>query len=287
MAILKPHFKALRALLAVLVISVLASGCTTKIAYNFLDWGMYWKLKDYVKFNPDQRLQVKNEIAQLIDWHRSEELPQYATQLEKLSIGLESGITADQLEVIYDDLRQSWQRIVIKALPAAINTISSLNDQQISEFFEMLVEKEADDAKAIEDGTRAQTAKKREAYVTKKLVEVIGKLDAEQKALIAQWAQQMHPTKAFSLVQAIKWRTKMQLALAQRQDKAQLAKDLTALFANPNQLRSARYRDVMEKNKQLVMQLMFDLNQTFTSQQRRKLIKKLNGYIKDFRELSV
>ena len=58
MGILKLNYKALRALLAVLVISVFASGCTIKLAYNFLDWGLYWELKDYVKFNRDQRLQV-------------------------------------------------------------------------------------------------------------------------------------------------------------------------------------------------------------------------------------
>lgn len=45
MEILKLNYKALRAVLAVLVISVSASGCTTKLAYNFLDWGLYWELK--------------------------------------------------------------------------------------------------------------------------------------------------------------------------------------------------------------------------------------------------
>jgi len=88
------------------------------------------------------------------------------------------------------------------------------------------------------------------------------------------------------LVQAIKWRTRMQAAAAQRHDKQQLEKNLMVLFANPNQLRSPIYRRIIEKNKHLVMQLLFDLNQTLTNQQRSKLIKKLNGFIEDFRELS-
>ena len=286
MGILKLNYKALRALLAVLVISVFASGCTIKLAYNFLDWGLYWELKDYVKFNRDQRLQVKNEISQLIDWHRSDELPQYADELEKLSIGLESGMTVEQLEKSYDNLRDSWQRIIIKTLPAAVDIISNLNDQQINDFFDMLIEKEGDDAKDIESGTSARTLEEREAYVSEKVSDVIGELNEAQKALIAQWAQRMEPTKEFSLVQAIKWRTRMQVALAQRHDEQQLEKNLMVLFANPNQLRSANYRRVIEKNKHLVMQLLFDLNQTLTSQQRSKLVKKLNGFIADFRDLS-
>ena len=286
MGILKLNYKALRTLLAALVISVSASGCTIKFAYNFLDWGLYWELKDYVKFNQDQRLLVKDEISQLINWHRSAELPRYADQLEKLSIGLESGMTAEQLEEAYNNLRDSWRRIVIKALPAAINIISNLNDQQINDFFEMLIEKEGDDAKDIESGTSVRTLKEREAYFSDKIFDVIGQLNEDQKALITQWAGSMEPTKALSLVQAIQWRTRMQVAIAERNNKQQLEKNLMVLLANPDQLRSAAYQRVIEKNKHLVMQLLFDLNQTLTNQQRTKLIKKLDGFIEDFRDLS-
>ena len=286
MRLLKLNYRALRALLAVLVISVSTSGCTTKLAYDFLDWGLYWELKDYVKFTRDQRLLVKDEISQLIDWHRSEELPQYADQLEKLSKELKSGITVGQLEEFSNNLRDSWQRIVIKTLPAAVDIISNLNDEQVNDFFEMLIEKEGDDAKKIEKGTHVRTVKKREAYVSKKIVDVIGKLNKDQKSLIAQWALSMKPTQELSLAQAIQWRTRMQTVLAERHNEQQLENNLMVLFANPEQLRSASYRRVIEKNKRLIMQLLFDLNQTLTNQQRSKLVKKLQSYINDFRDLS-
>jgi hypothetical protein len=286
MGILKLNYKALRVLLAVLVISMSASGCTVKLAYNFLDWGLYWELKDYVKFNQDQRLLVKDEISQLIEWHRNAELPKYADQLEKLSIGLQSGMTVEQLEATYDNLRDSWRRIVIKTLPAAVVIISNLNDQQINDFFEMLIEKEGDDAKDIERGANAQTVKEREAYVSEKLVDAIGQLNEEQKALIAQWARSIESTKELSLAQAIQWRTRMQVVIAERNDAQQLEKNLMVLLANPDQLRPASYRSVIEKNKRRVMQLLFDLNETLTNQQRSKLVKKLEGFIEDFRDLS-
>ena len=286
MRLLKLNYRALRALLAVLVISVSTSGCTTKLAYDFLDWGLYWELRDYVKFTRDQRLLVKDEISQLIDWHRSEELPQYADQLEKLSKELKSGTTVGQLEESYNNLRDSWQRIVIKTLPAAVDIISNLTDEQVNDFLKMLIEKEGDDAKKIEKGTHVRTVKKREAYVSKKIVDVIGKLNEDQKSLIAQWALSMKPTQELSLAQAIQWRTRMQTVLAERHNEQQMEDNLMVLFANPEQLRSASYRRVIEKNKRLIMQLLFDLNRTLTNQQRSKLIKKLQSYINDFRDLS-
>ena len=286
MRLLKLNYRALRALLAVLVISVSTSGCTTKLAYDFLDWGLYWELRDYVKFNRDQRFRVKDEISQLIDWHRSEELPQYADQLEKLSKELKSGITVGQLEEFSNNLRDSWQRIVIKTLPAAVDIISNLTDEQVNDFLKMLIEKEGDDAKKIEKGTHVRTVKKREAYVSKKIVDVIGKLNEDQKSLIAQWALSMKPTQELSLAQAIQWRTRMQTVLAERHNEQQMEDNLMVLFANPEQLRSASYRRVIEKNKRLIMQLLFDLNRILTNKQRSKLIKKLQSYINDFRDLS-
>jgi phage terminase small subunit len=286
MGILKLNYKALRVLLAVLVISISASGCTVKLAYNFLDWGLYWELKDYVKFNQDQRLLVKDEISQLIEWHRNAELPKYADQLEKLSIGLQSGMTVEQLEATYDNLRDSWRRIVIKTLPAAVVIISNLNDQQINDFFEMLIEKEGDDAKDIESGANAQTVKEREAYVSEKLVDAIGQLNEEQKALIAQWARSIESTKELSLAQAIQWRTRMQVVISERNDAQQLEKNLMVLLATPYQLRPASYGFFFKKKTRRVMQLLFDLNETLTNQQRSKLVKKLEGFIEDFRDLS-
>jgi hypothetical protein len=78
----------------------------------------------------------------------------------------------------------------------------------------------------------------------------------------------------------------MQSAMADRQNKKKLKKHLIVLFANPDQLRSANYRQIIDKNRRLVLQLIFDLNQTLTTQQRSKLVKKLKDFVKDFRDLS-
>ena len=42
---LKQYYKTVRALVVVLAISLFVCGCTIKLAYNFLDWGLYWELE--------------------------------------------------------------------------------------------------------------------------------------------------------------------------------------------------------------------------------------------------
>jgi hypothetical protein len=286
MGSLKQYHKTVRALVAVLAISLFVSGCTIKLAYNFLDWGLYWELEDYVKFNRDQRSLVKDEITQLVDWHRSDELPKYADQLEKLADGLQNGLTIKQLDQTYNALSDGWQRIVIETLPAAADILSDLTDQQISDFFEILIEEEEDDVNDIKRDTQEQLAIEREEYVSEKITDLVGKLNDEQKTLIAQWAPRIEPTAQLSLDHAIQWRTKMQSAMAERQNKQQLEETLLVLFANPDQLWSEQYRRVIEKNQHLVMTLLFDINQTLTDKQRRKLIRKLNSFVEDLRDLS-
>jgi|TARA_B110000902_G_scaffold267056_1_gene357889 hypothetical protein len=283
---LKQHYKTFRTLLAVLAISIFASGCTIKLAYNFLDWGLYWQMEDYVKFNRDQSSLVKDELSKLVDWHRSDELPKYADQLEKLSNGLENGLTVEQLDDTYNSLSIGWQRIVIKTLPAATDIMSKLTDQQVNDFFEILIEEEQDDARDIERDTEEKLSEERAEYLSKKISDLIGKLNDEQKTLIVQWAPRIQPTAQLSLDHTIQWRIKMQSTMVERQNKQQLEETLLVLFANPDQLWSDEYRRAIEKNQHLVMQLIFDINQTLTDKQRRKLVRKLNSFIEDLRDLS-
>jgi hypothetical protein len=271
---------------AVLIISLFASGCTIKLAYNFLDWGIYWQLEDYVKFNRDQRSLVKDEITKLVDWHRSDELPQYADKLELLAEGLDSGLTIDLLNDTYNALSDSWQRLVIETLPAAADILSKLTEQQINAFFDILIAEEEDDARDIERDTQDQLIAEREEYISEKVTDLVGKLNDEQKLLIAQWAQAIKPTERLSLDHSIQWRTKMQAAMADRQDKQQLEQALILLFANPDQLWSDQYRQLIDTNQSLIIRLLFDINQTLTVKQQQKLIKKLNSFIKDLRDLS-
>lgn len=283
---LKQHCQTVRAMSAVLIISLFASGCTIKLAYNFLDWGIYWQLEDYVKFNRDQRSLVKDEITKLVDWHRSDELPQYADKLELLAEGLDSGLTIDLLNDTYNALSDSWQRLVIETLPAAADILSKLTEQQINAFFDILIAEEEDDARDIERDTQDQLIAEREEYISEKVTDLVGKLNDEQKLLIAQWAQAIKPTERLSLDHSIQWRTKMQAAMADRQDKQQLEQALILLFANPDQLWSDQYRQLIDTNQSLIIRLLFDINQTLTVKQRQKLIKKLNSFIKDLRDLS-
>ncbi len=78
----------------------------------------------------------------------------------------------------------------------------------------------------------------------------------------------------------------MQETLAKRQDKEYLANALTTLFAHPEKLWTKEYRHQIETNEELLVQLLFEINNTLTEKQRKKVIKRLKSFTKDLRSLA-
>jgi len=48
------------------------TGCSSKLAYNNLDWLIYWYMDDYVELNDSQEAIFDIKLEGWIDWHREE-----------------------------------------------------------------------------------------------------------------------------------------------------------------------------------------------------------------------
>ncbi|HMU68130.1 MAG TPA: hypothetical protein PKE57_13320, partial [Cellvibrionaceae bacterium] len=66
-----------RVLALLLLTCLLLSGCTVKLAYHFLDWGLQYKLNHYLSLSNDQSQQAKHAIKEFHYWHQRHELPSY------------------------------------------------------------------------------------------------------------------------------------------------------------------------------------------------------------------
>ena len=278
--------KKLRTLFIVITIALVGSGCSIKFAYNFLDLGLYWELEEYIKFSRDQRKIVKKELSDLVDWHRSDELPRYADQMEYLAEGLAGELTPEHLRSSVDALSDAWQRIVIKTLPAATDLIANLSDEQVDEFFAELKEEEEDDLEDLKRDTPETLLAERKEYMEEKLTEYFGKLTSAQLQLVDAWANEVQPLGELALVHARQWREKMQQAVAERDNKEQLQQSLTLLFANPDELWSPEYERIIKNNEQVALDLLFNMNATLSDKQRQRALRRLNGFIEDLRDLS-
>ena len=86
-------------LLAVLAL-LLATGCSSgvRIGYNQAEMLVGWTLSDYVEFEPHQRDLFGQKFRALHDWHRREQLPEYARLLREARDRVEDGLTRDDID---------------------------------------------------------------------------------------------------------------------------------------------------------------------------------------------
>ena len=59
-------------------------GCSTKFAYNNIDWLIYWYIDDYIELTPKQEQAFDEKLSGWLEWHKQQELPQYLSHIDEL-----------------------------------------------------------------------------------------------------------------------------------------------------------------------------------------------------------
>ena len=74
-----------RNILISFLLCLLLSACSTKLAYNYLDWILEWYVADLVNLTEDQEWQLNGALTRELVWHRKQQLPLYIKSLDELS----------------------------------------------------------------------------------------------------------------------------------------------------------------------------------------------------------
>ena len=94
-----------------LICIILLSGCSTKFAYNNASWLVYWYMDDYIELNKEQEEEFDVFFEQWMNWHRTEELPRYAEQLNEIVNDVKTqNISTDRIAYHRDKVRSHWVR---------------------------------------------------------------------------------------------------------------------------------------------------------------------------------
>lgn len=115
-----------------MLVPALLSACSAiKLGYNQAPSLAYWWMDSYLDFNEQQSPKVRDELARLVAWHRSSELPKVASLLKKAQAMVPNNLSAAQSCALYDEAKGLYETIVDKALPAAAQIAPTLTAEQI------------------------------------------------------------------------------------------------------------------------------------------------------------
>ncbi|MDM7861011.1 DUF6279 family lipoprotein [Alteromonas sp. ASW11-36] len=265
---------------------ITTTGCSSKFAYNNLDWLVYWYVDDYIEFSDQQEEQFDAKLATWLDWHRSEELNQYVAHLERVKAkALGEPMTPEEIAQEFDNARQHWERVRNKLSPELAQMAPLLTDDQVIYLFAALDKENRKEEEEREELDEQERLERRTESIIEQVEDMIGRITDDQASIIESYAPQFESTYDFWLT----YRRDVQQAARQlfitRDSNPNFVAELTELMVNPDVYRTDQHVQTIERNRLLYATMVSELHTTLTDKQKRKLMKEMNAIIEDLEDL--
>ena len=270
-------------LVTVLFLFLSLTACSSKLAYNNLDWWVYWYLDDYIELNDEQEERFDDYLSNWLRWHKQSELERYRKQLTTLK----QQVKNDQLnyETVYahmNVIRGHWERVRSEISPELAELSTDLTEQQIVSLFATLEkdnkEEEEERDEFLQQSQEERLEKRMESMI-ENVEERIGDLTNEQTQIIATYNTQFVSTSN----EWLEYRRNIQNAARRlfvtKSTNPNFVKDLTYLMQNPDDYRSESYQRASAHNMQVAATLIAEIATTLSAEQKETLIENIDEFI--------
>lgn len=275
-----------RNLIALSLLLVLLAGCSTRLAYNNLDWLTVRWVNQQVSLDGSQRTLLRDLIEEQQLWHCATQLDDYQDWIEQVRLDLLAQRLDQQRLSDHGDSLAAFARALADRLqPVLVELAVSLDDEQVDQV--LLALDERIEKLREEIGTRSdeQWAIDRVEGLERRLRRVMGAINPAQRARLERWASELTATHAYQLAQRLYWRDRIAEALARRDDRAFLDQEISALLA-PDTVWPEAYRQAIESNRQLTLEALEEVVVMTEPAQRDKISARLSRLKNDFQRLS-
>jgi hypothetical protein len=268
------------------LVTLLLAGCGTRFLYNRMDTLLYLYVANQVSLHSEQRDGLRSALRDFLDWHRQSELPRYANFLRELARDAGQPLGRARIEHARTGIEALWRDSVLRGAPAAVDWLLGLKPAQLDELFASLAEDDEELREEYCESDAGELLHKREKSFGAALRDWIGKPDPQQLALLRRHLAMLEPNGCAWIASRVQYRATLRSAI-DRQATGQPDKDmLIQLLVRPEDGWDPHYRARFERNRDVIVSLLTDLDATLDQRQRKRLSDKLDGYARDFERLS-
>ncbi len=273
-------------LLATLLLLLLLTGCSSRFAYNNLDWLVYWYVDDYVELERAQKAAFDENLEQWLAWHREEELIQYRRHLSELRQQLSAGSLSQQQWLgHFERGRQHWERLLTRVSPQLVSFAVLLSDEQVDSLFAEVVENNTEAMEEYLDTPADERLPERIEDMQEQMERWLGDLSSLQQDIISDYAARLKPTFASRQDYRQRVQSAARQLLSQRRSEADFQPRLQQLLVHPDQYQDEQLKQDSLHNQRLFAHLSAVLNQTLSAKQKQHIDKKLGKLIGDIDDL--
>jgi len=285
------HSRALRRLLLVVLLAVLAGCSSLRLAYNHGDTLLYWWVDAYVDLNSDQKTWVKRDIDELFRWHRKTQLHDYAQILQTAQRQLAGNPTTADLIGDYDEVKSRTQLLLFKALPELADLARSLQPEQIATLEKKFAANNAEFRKKNMKGDQDAQLKFRYKKSMEQFELWFGNFSPEQEAQIRK-ASDARPLDNDIWLDERMRRQKNILTLVQKVQREKLNKEATMALIHTlikdtfDRLERSERKQFFDAYEASTAQLILTVVKIATPAQKAHAQKRMQGWIDDFNSLA-
>ncbi|MBE0361608.1 DUF6279 family lipoprotein [Pseudoalteromonas aliena] len=265
---------------------LLLSACSTSFAYNNLPWLSSFWVDDYIDLNKSQAKQLKQIIENTRNWHRQTELLKYKQDLTNLQAMFNSQLNKEELTKQITLAKGHWGNLLDYASQPLITLAKTLTSKQRKELIDNITADINDEFKEHNELSLQEHKDMRLDKQFDYFKQWLNKLTPEQVRLIKA-ANEQH-INTFLLWQDYK-RDRLR-ALEQtfsnlQLDEQQFATQLEIIITDRDAFIGDELKAKNENNLVLYINLLIDLNNTLSKQQRKSANEHFDDLMQTINEL--
>ncbi len=261
------------------------TGCSfTTTAYRYADRLILWKADHYFDLTRDQRQDLTQRLAPLLDRHRHEALPQYETFLHGIRQRVERGLTGPDIDwayATYDRLRTDlFERVVADSSIF----LASVDARQVRTL-ESAMQKDSAKAARLLQTPGPERLKERAKTTLDFVKDWLGRLTKEQQAQIREWSFTLPDVEPMWVAYQQQRRQELVTFLHKSRTPEQIAGELRSMFVYHDKTAPQSYQNAIHHLRENAKTMALAIDQRMTSDQRSHAVIKLQRLIDQVHEL--
>lgn len=263
----------------VLAFVLLLGGCSTKFAYNNINWLVYWYLDDYIELNSEQEDMFDAMLIDWMKWHRQHELPKYEAQLADIIAVIKSkNISAQSIASHRERAREHWVRARAHVAPDLVELGSTLSQEQIIYLFANLEKQNVEDEEEMAETSSLSKEERVKKWIKRNQKGIrnwLGNLSDEQKNFIATFYDRFESTGSHWLAYRRAYQQQLRQVFAREGRGELFAEKLHELIVNPEQYRPEEFVQTLELNTQASTQYLMGVMEMASDKQIDHLLEEI------------
>jgi hypothetical protein len=267
------------------------SGCSMlRVGYKQLDTFAVWTADEYFDLEQPQRREFLRRFDRLHEWHRYEQLPDYAAFLAATRLRVQKGFTRNDYLWVADGVRQRYRVVVDRAAEDAAAMLLTITPAQIDALQRQwekgnrrfMREYRLEDSAAEQRQARARR-------LISRLREWVGNLSDEQEDKVVATANMNEVPLSFYRLRyedRVRRQREFLQLMTRRDDPARFSARLRHWLLKWEEGRNPEYDRLFNEWERKQGEIYAALDRMLTPQQREYALARLQGYMDDFAELS-